>query len=215
MGKKNKKKKDSFNFEFGGYCKKKSKDDDKKKSKKNRDSGSFKIKSTLDKGDIRENHKLARKPYKLPEKLRENRAVCNHAVNHLTLDAFDASGMNPQVVPVLKQMVKTFGETNVKVCNACMDVVVNPEVVTVEKIEAAICVLYAANNVVAEYSRLSKKERESLFEMREGLLKDQMEVLAMFKDMVEDHRGKVSNRESDDREEEIDPSRLNGASFVS
>ena len=188
MGKKKNKKKDvreSLNI----WKKQRNRGDDEevkkeKKSKKNKKNSSQYpnlklVHPNLDKKDRKEASKVITKPVDVPKSFQALRSKCNHAGDVITPEEFRQ--MTPcyaVYTPMLDIFCEVFGEENVCVCESCYDAKVNYALITPEKINEAIAMLYAAANKAVSMSRMKDGEVKDIGKLKSDL-SDWAEVAAI------------------------------------
>lgn len=199
MSKKRKKKTRYFNDQYETDRKKKGN----KKSSFYGDPNTKRMKSTLNKKELKENRKIAEAPFEIPKELLKNRRKCNHVNGTMTAQEFMDSGKNPFITPMLSTMVEVFGEDKVKVCAACYDVMLVDGAITPDDVIKSAMTLYAASNYVVSHKKMSDEDVK-------GLAKDR-EVVEDFKNVVTLMR-KIANRKKavEANPENMPVSKLNG-----
>lgn len=164
--KKNKKIKSYYDYQFGKKEKKA-----KKERKSAYDEPTMKtVKPSIKKKDAKAQLKDLQKPIKVSKAFKERRNTCNHAGKLISVQDF--KNLTPTwaaYTPMLDQMVETFGEENVMVCQYCFDVVVRPSCTTFAEVKKAIAVLYAASNTAVSSKRLKDKEIERFNKIKDNL----------------------------------------------
>lgn len=174
-------------------------DDDKKKNKKkkknkNRDDRQMNIngpklknvKPTLDRKDVREVHKAADKPIKLPKVIEEKREVCNHVQDVMSVAKFRNEFEDRQYLASnLDSYVKIFGENYVGICNGCFEVLLDRRLITIAETQRAfLLIIGAMNHLMANY-RMGKKELKNMKSSQEMVNDVMKTVLPMLKELRE------------------------------
>ena len=161
-----KKKKDKGYKYFNAQGKKKS-----KKSKKGSSGPKLKVvRPTVDRKDIKRARKIILAPVEIPKEFTEVRRKCNHADKLITPAEFRA--MTPSYsafTPMLDFACRVYGEDNVYVCKCCYDVIVKPELITVDDVDNAILTLYMAANKAVSLRRMKDDEVKAINKIKNAL----------------------------------------------
>lgn len=167
---------------------------DKKKKKKNRDDRQMNVngpklknvKPTLDRKEVREVHKAADKPVKLPKVIEEKREVCNHVQDVMSVAQFRNEFEDRQYLARnLDAYVKTFGENFVGICNGCFEVLLDRRLITVAEAQKAfLLIIGTMNHLMANY-RMGKKELKNMKSSQEMMNDVMKTVLPMLKELRE------------------------------
>lgn len=163
MSKKNKKK--GF-----VYFNENSKSKKSKKSKKNSGPKLKVVRPTIDHKDMKRARKIILAPVDIPKEFTKIREKCNHADKLITPQEF--RNMTPAYsayTPMLDAACRIYGEENVHVCKSCYDVLVNPDLISVEEVDQAVLTMYMAANKVLSMRRMKADEVKAINKIKTAL----------------------------------------------
>lgn len=142
------------------------------------------VKPSLDKKDVRDVHRAAEKPIKLPKQIEEAREVCNHVQETYSVPAFNKEFEGrPYLAKNLDMYARMFGEENLGICKGCFEVMVDRKLITVDETQRAFLLILAAmNHLMANY-RMKKKELKELKSSEQMIEEAMKTVVGMLKEL--------------------------------
>ena len=144
-----------------------------KKSKKSKKGSSPKLKTvrpTVDRKDIKRARKIILAPVDIPKEFTKIREKCNHADELITPAEFrDMTPSYSAFTPMLDLACRVYGEENIHVCKCCYDIVLKPDLVTVDDVDTAVLTLYMAANKAVSLRRMKDDEVEAINKIKASL----------------------------------------------